>query len=310
MKVFSLKSNEKWICDRFVDEWYAYNSEFATSYISNADIIWLLAGWQWRNISHDILASKSVVTTIHHIDTDKIDNNFLQNFHQRDCITDVYHVPCKKTKIEVEKLTNKPIFVHPFWINQNIWHEIKDKDYLRKSLGLPLGKKLIGSFQRDTEGYDLKTPKLSKGPDIFCDIVEKMDNVEVVLSGWRRQYVINRLNKKNIKYHYFEWASFETLNKLYNCLDLYIVSSRCEGGPQALVECALTKTPIISTDVGLANIILDKKSIYDINSLSDIKAKPNVTVARKNVQKYIISDGFTPFNVFFKAIYEKGKIND
>ena len=39
--------------------------------------------------------------------------------------------------------------------------------------GCFLDKKLIGSFQRDTEGYDLKTPKLSKGPDIFCDIVEE-----------------------------------------------------------------------------------------------------------------------------------------
>ena len=29
-------------------------------------------------------------------------------------------------------------------------------------------------------------------------------------------------------------------------LDMYIVSSRLEGGPQAILESALTKTPIIS----------------------------------------------------------------
>ena len=42
-------------------------------------------------------------------------------------------------------------------------------------------------------------------------------------------------------------VNFDQLNELYNCLDLYIVSSRLEGGPQAIIECALSKTPIIST---------------------------------------------------------------
>ena len=129
-----------------------------------------------------------------------------------------------------------------------------------------------------------------------------MDNVEVVLAGWRRQYVINRLKEAKIKYHYFEWASFELLNKLYNCLDLYVVSSRYEGGPQAIVECALTKTPILSTNVGIADLILDKESIYDFNHIVNLKAKPNVDVAYKNVQKYKMPDGFKPFNDRFSNL--------
>ena len=48
---------------------------------------------------------------------------------------------------------------------------------------------------------------------------------------------------------------FNELNELYNCLDLYIVSSRYEGGPQAIFECALTKTPIISTNVALHQVL-------------------------------------------------------
>ena len=43
----------------------------------------------------------------------------------------------------------------------------------------------------------------------------------------------------------------DQLNELYNCLDLYVVASRVEGGPQAIIECALSKTPIISTDMEL-----------------------------------------------------------
>ena len=45
-------------------------------------------------------------------------------------------------------------------------------------------------------------------------------------------------------------VDFTVLNELYNLLNLYIVSSRIEGGPQAIVECGL-QDPIISIDVGL-----------------------------------------------------------
>ena len=31
------------------------------------------------------------------------------------------------------------------------------------------------------------------------------------------------------------------MNELYNILDLYLITSRLEGGPQALVECGQTK---------------------------------------------------------------------
>ena len=74
----------------------------------------------------------------------------------------------------------------------------------------------------------------------------------VLLAGYRRQYIIKLLEKYKIEYIYYEKVSFEELNELYNCLDLYIVSSRVEGGPQSIFECGLSKTPIISTDVGIA----------------------------------------------------------
>ena len=51
-------------------------------------------------------------------------------------------------------------------------------------------------------------------------------------------------------------GSFEEINELYNILNLYIVASRYEGGPQSILECSLTRTPIISTDVGIASEIL------------------------------------------------------
>ena len=87
-------------------------------------------------------------------------------------------------------------------------------------------------------------------------INHKNPNLKVLLAGTRRQYIINMLKQENIKFTYFEMVDFVILNELYNLLDLYLVTSRLEGGPQAILESAVTKTPILSTDVGVASEIL------------------------------------------------------
>jgi glycosyltransferase involved in cell wall biosynthesis len=66
---------------------------------------------------------------------------------------------------------------------------------------------------------------------------------------------------------------------------LYIVSSRYEGGPRSIFEAGATKTPIISTKVGIAEDILPKESLYDMHNYITYKeAKPNVDELYKNIQ--------------------------
>ena len=137
----------------------------------------------------------------------------------------------------------------PFWINQNIFFNINENHKIKSKYGLEENTYYIGSFQRDTEGKDLISPKLSKGPDRLSTIFEyyyrEEKNVVILLTGKRRNYIINELKRKKIPYKYFEMVDFSELNELYNCLNLYIVASRIEGGPQAILECGITKTPII-----------------------------------------------------------------
>ena len=115
-------------------------------------------------------------------------------------------------------------------------------------------------------------------------------DVAIILTGYRRDYLIHELEKLKIKYYYFDKATQTQVNDLYNCLDLYVVSSRVEGGPQAILECAITKTPIISTDVGIASQILSKTSIFDMENYQ--KASPNPEYALKNIEKYKLPNGF------------------
>ena len=294
MKIFIKAPGEDWIIDRYKREWQQYRPELFTDELGSCDILWLMDTYTWNTIDPIILRNKKVVNTIHHIAPDKFD---FDGFKEKDQYVDHYHAVSLKTADALSKSTSKPITPLTFWVNDNIWFESEHHvDDLRKKHDLPLGKILVGSFQRDTEGHDLKSPKLVKGPDLFCNYMEQMKdnlgtNFDVVLSGWRRQYVMDRLSRAGIRYHYFELCDFETLNELYNSIDLYVVSSRVEGGPQAIPECSMTRTPIISRDVGLAPEILAPESVNDdLNA-----ATPNLEYAYDKVQQYTIKNHMQKF---------------
>ena len=145
-------------------------------------------------------------------------------------------------------------------------------------------------------------PKLEKGPDLFVKVANilknnKYPNLKVVLTGERRQYVIRELDKLGIEYYYFEMCDLEKLNQLYNCLDLYIISARVEGGPRSINECALTKTPLLTTDVGMSDIICYPESIYDMKKLDSVlECKYDVEYNYKKIVRLNIDNFMKIFN--------------
>ena len=133
-------------------------------------------------------------------------------------------------------------------------------------------------------------------------IYKENNKTKVIITGNRRQYLIENFHKLGIPYKYFEMVDLEKLNKLYNVLDLYLVTSRLEGGPQAILECATIKTPILSTDVGIAPEILHPDSIYNEESFEN--AKPNVNYAFEKGKEFLIPEGMNKYITLFKKIYE------
>ena len=272
-KVFVLPPSEDWIVDRFVREWNDDNSDICVNNPYDADVIWLLADWAWTQlINTGLLTKKKILATVHHVVPEKFNSAALRDFMLRDSVTTAYHVYNKNTLEFIRKLTQKPVHVIPYWANQKIWRPTGDKRELRLKHGLPPDAYLVGSFQRDTEGHDLISPKLEKGPDLLADYLEKLSkqrqDVHVVLAGWRRQYIIKRLKSAGIPYTYFERPEHSVVNDLYQTLDLYPVTARCEGGPQSLIECGLLGVPVISRDVGIAGQVLPEPSINNDVSLA------------------------------------------
>lgn len=282
-KVYVLAPGENWIVDRFVKEWNVDNADISVQRFNDADVIWLLSDWCWERVPYDALRSKPVITTVHHIVPEKFNAQELTNFQHRDAVTDAYHVYNQRTLDFIHPLTEKPIHLIPYWANDRIWRPTDDRIALRKKHGLPLDAFIIGSFQRDTEGHDLASPKLEKGPDLLADFIATQvhchDMLHVLLAGWRRQYIISRLQDIRVPFTYIERPPHEVVNELYQTLDLYPVTARTEGGPQSLIECGLLNVPVVSRPVGIAEQVLPQSAIADDVSKA-AAAVPNVDAWR------------------------------
>jgi glycosyltransferase involved in cell wall biosynthesis len=295
-KVFVLAPGENWIVDRFVNEWNKDNPEISTSNWHFADVIWIMPDWCWSRVPLGLLKTKKVIVTVHHIVPNKFGQQQRLEFAARDLITDAYHVPNKHTEAFIQPLTQKPIHVIPYWANNKIWRPTGTKKELREKHGFPVDGYLVGSFQRDTEGSDLISPKLEKGPDLLCNWFDTIQNsaVHVILAGWRRQYVIERLQKRGIAFSYFEKPSQDVINDLYQTLDLYPVTARYEGGPQSLIEAGLLGIPVVSRDVGMASQVLSSIAINDDISL----ATPQIP----NVEHLKLPAGYEPYRKLIEEV--------
>jgi glycosyltransferase involved in cell wall biosynthesis len=147
----------------------------------------------------------------------------------------------------------------PIGIDTNIFkpQTLENKRETRNKLGIPEDAVVVGSFQKDGSGWgEGNEPKLIKGPDIFLKVVaelkKQVPNLWVLLSGPSRGYVKSGLDALGIPYKHEYLKDFRDLTSLYDALDLYIVTSREEGGPKAILESMAKGVPLVTTEVGQA----------------------------------------------------------
>lgn len=146
-------------------------------------------------------------------------------------------------------------------INQHSLRSETERVQFRSDMNIPLDAMIIGSFQKDGAGWDDgDIPKLEKGPDILVDTLlwlrKSGVTVHALLTGPSRGYVTNRLSQESIPFTYLGFVELEEVKQLYGFIDCYLVSSRLEGGPRAILETLASGRPVVSTKVGQASQIL------------------------------------------------------
>lgn len=166
---------------------------------------------------------------------------------------------CMRDLILETGIEHSKVHLIPIGINASFFHgqTPESKEQARHRYGVPREAVVIGSFQKDGEGWgDGMNPKLIKGPDVFLKAVgilhRQVPELFVLLSGPSRGYVKQGLERLKIPYRHIYLRDYPEVGELYQCLDLYMVASREEGGPKAILESMASGVPLVTTSVGQA----------------------------------------------------------
>jgi len=251
-------------------------------------------------------SNKSVVTWYHVSPKDRnIDRIEQANEH-----VNIWHTSCSITEAQLISfgIPQNKIVVIPIGINLEDFSPFRPNERIsfRQKLGIPRNSIVIGSFQKDGEGWGKGLePKLIKGPDVFCDVVEilakRYKNIFVLLTGPARGYVKNRLKKAKIPFiaHYLKEP--KDVSKYYSAIDFYIIASRIEGGPRSILESFSTGVPVVTTRVGLANDIIVHKHNGMLCNVEDVEALvdcASMLIEDKTLYKHVIRNAFSIIGSF------------
>lgn len=198
--------------------------------------------------------------------------------HEKISRIQVSHTEMKHATLETGIDPSK-VFLIPIGINTNFFpfRTAEQKRVAREELGIPQAAFVAGSFQKDGVGWgDGMEPKLIKGPDVFVDTLKLMrkdiPELHVLLSGPARGFVKMGLEDANIPYTHVYLKDYPNVAKLFQALDLYIIASRQEGGPKAILESMSSGVPLVTTRVGQAMDLVKHRENAFMTEVEDVEA--------------------------------------
>jgi len=153
----------------------------------------------------------------------------------------------------------------------------------REALGVPTSAFVVGSFQKDGVGWgEGLEPKLVKGPDVFVTVAERVraaiPELAVLLTGPARGFVRRELERRSIPCAHVMAGSRAELAQAYHALDAYVVSSRQEGGPKAVLESMAAGVPLVTTRVGQAQELVEDGQNGLLCDVEDVDALAGAVV--------------------------------
>ena len=171
------------------------------------------------------------------------------------------------------------VFLIPLGVNPAIFPRVTadTRASARRRFGIPMHARVVGSFQKDGVGWGAGVePKLIKGPDIFLQVIDQLrsavPDLFVLLSGPARGYVKEGLRRMSVPFAHEFIDDPRALAPLYHAIDVYVVSSRQEGGPKAILEAMSSGIPIVSTRVGQAMDLITHGGNGWLTNVEDVAA--------------------------------------
>ncbi|MBE3092230.1 MAG: glycosyltransferase family 4 protein [Actinobacteria bacterium] len=258
--------------------------------------------------------NKIVFTWFHGTDEDR---EYIEELTNASKVANIIHTSCEISKNQLINwgVEEEKIEIVPLGVDLSLFKRVslEEKNKIKDLIGIPVDHICIGSFQKDGNGWgEGITPKLIKGPDVLCSVIEKLNKkfpVFVLLTGPARGYVKNRLESNNIPFKHCYLEDYLDIPKYYNALDYYIISSRAEGGPKAVLECFASGIPFVSTRVGMANDIIVNNAnglISEIDDVDDLTNNLTMLIEDSNLREKLVLNGIETVKDFdWKKITEQ-----
>ena len=166
----------------------------------------------------------------------------------------------------------------PIGVDLNLFNfkDARIKLNMRHKFKIPESAYVIGSFQKDGIGWGPGLdPKPIKGPDIFIQTIKllkrKIPNLYVFLTGPARGYVKANLSAIGVPFRHIQIHDFAEISNCYHAIDLYLITSRVEGGPKAVLESMASGVPLVTTRVGQAiDLVKHEKNAF-MSPINDVE---------------------------------------
>ena len=202
----------------------------------------------------------------------------LKKYHHKIARIQVSHSHMRDIILE-SGIDPEKVFLIPIAIDPDFFHpqSAESKRKARCHYGIPQDAVVVGSFQKDGTGWgEGEEPKFIKGPDVFLKTIQilrqSVPELFILLSGPARGYVKKGLEQLKIPYKHINLEHYPEIGRLYQCLDLYIVASREEGGPKAVLESMAAGVPLVTTRVGQAMDLVQNEQNGMIVDVEDMIA--------------------------------------
>ncbi len=212
--------------------------------------------------------------------------NDLMRIHEDACMVRAaevlgWWVPMNKACVRGLDTLGYPYTYIPYAVDDGVYTDRLTRHEsvanLRELYGIPKTAFVISNFMRDSITGDLLAPKPQKGADLLLEIGRRLIAerlpVHFLLAGPRRHWLRHRMKQHGIPFTYvgremdgddnkINFLPPHVINHLYHASDLHLITSRWEAGPRAVLESSATRTPILSTPVGMAPDILEPECLY------------------------------------------------
>lgn len=262
--------------------------------------------WAFANQAHfpHNRFNKVVVTVFHgnrgpqYPDLTKAIDQFLDQAHLLSQV--VTSSLLMKERLIIWGIAPEKICCIPLGIDLSVFKptDISKKQSLRRKYDIPDDAICIGSFQKDGSGWgEGLSPKYVKGPDIFLEVIATLKQqykLYVLLTGPSRGYVKQGLEKLGVSYRHDYLSNYNDIVTHYHCLDLYLITSREEGGPKAILEAPACGIPVVSTNVGMVPDLMTHQKNCLITPSEDVAHLANYSaqvIEQENLCHQLIIEG-------------------